>query len=101
MNNRNFWERLQSYTEIIASCLVLYVIAILIAIGATFAWKALSKGESVRWEVFVIAGVIGLLPLLIIAAKVWEVNLSLFGNRAASENNAGKKADPPLKVVGE
>ena len=103
MKNGSFQERLASYFEIVVCSVLFLSLAGSVAIGFAFAWKHFTKEDSLRWEVLVAAGIVGLLPYLIIAAKVWEVNLTLFGNRAAASpsGEAGDSADPPGGVVGE
>ena len=82
MKNTTFLERLQSYGEIVGCSLALIVLASGLAIGSALGLKILLKEDTLRWEVLIVVGIVALLPLLIITAKVWVVNISLFGNKA-------------------
>ena len=102
MKNGSLRERLDSYLEIILCSLFFLSLAGSLALGCAFAWRHFTKEDILRWEVLVAGGIVGLIPYLIIAAKVWEVNLALFGNRAsATTREAGDLADPPGNVVGQ
>lgn len=86
MENKNFGERLQSYGEIVACSVVLFGLAAGLGVVAALVWRKLTGAASLQWEIVALAaGVFGLLPFLVIVARVWEVNISLFGNRAQAE----------------
>jgi hypothetical protein len=85
VKNGTFEERFDSYVEIVLCSVALFLLGFLLALGAAFGWKEFTRQEELQWQVLLAGGTVGLLPYLIIAAKVWGVSLSLFGNRAAAE----------------
>ena len=85
MKNGTFEERFDSYVEIVLCSIALFLLGFLLALGTAFGWKEFTRQEDLQWQVLLAGGTVGLLPYLILAAKVWGVSLSLFGNRAAAE----------------
>ena len=80
-----FGERTKGIAEIAFFSVLLIGMAVGMGLAAAFGWSKLANGQSLKWEIAAFVGIVGLLPYLIVAAKVWEVNLSIFGNRASSE----------------
>lgn len=99
VNNKTPEERFWSCVEIVVYSLFLFALAGGLAVGSAQVWKVLLKEDTVRWEVFIAAGIVGLLPYLVIAAKVWEVNLSVFGQAAATKKEAGESLDLPGRLI--
>ncbi|MFQ6030204.1 MAG: hypothetical protein ACE5Q6_22245 [Dehalococcoidia bacterium] len=75
-------DRIKGYIEIAIVSLFMIAMAVGLGLGAAYGWRGLSGQAELQWEIAAISGSIGLLPYLIVAAKVWEVNLTVFGNRA-------------------
>jgi hypothetical protein len=92
----SFHQRFKAISEIALGSIVLIALAGGIGLGAGFAWKALVADDGLRFEIVMAVGGIGLVPLLVVVAKVWEVNLSLLGNRAQAERQptAGERIQP-------
>ena len=42
--------------------------------------------QGFEWQFALVVGIIGMVPYLVIAAAVWRVNLSIFGNQVSSES---------------
>ena len=79
-----FRVRVRAYAEIglVSSAFFLYA-AGLTAI-ASLIWTKWADQEF-KWQFGLVVCIIGLVPYLVIAAAVWRVNLSIFGNRVSSE----------------
>jgi membrane protein implicated in regulation of membrane protease activity len=87
--------RIAAYIEIGVVSFVSLIYAIGLFAIAVRKWKTVT-GLDFEWQSALFVRVIGMLPYLVIAAVVWRVNLSAFGNRASSEviPEAGKILEP-------
>ena len=88
--------RSQGYVEVLVVSTIFFAYDGLVIYVVQLIWNALTD-DRLRWEVGVVAGLIGILPYLVVAAKIWNVNLSLFGQRAVgeSERSASEASDRP------
>jgi hypothetical protein len=62
-----------------------------------FIWKWFKGDDDLNPTVVLATGGIFLIPILVVVAKVWEVNLSLFGSHAHAEHipTAFERREPP------
>lgn len=97
MDNKSYPKRFESYREIFLCTLVLFGLATGLGVLVALGWKQFTPEANLRWEIIaLVAGTLGLLPYMVIVAKVWEVNISLFGGRVQTERpQSGDSKDRP------
>lgn len=76
--------RLRAYAEIGLVSSASFIYAAAMTAIASWIWTKWAD-QAFHWQFGLVVGIIGLVPYLVIAAAVWRVNLSIFGNRVSSE----------------
>jgi hypothetical protein len=96
-----FAQRIRAIGEIVLGGWILTLLAGFSGLLAGFIWKWFSGDDNLSLAVVLGAGGIYLIPMLVVVAKVWEVNLSLFGNRVNAEHipTAFERREPPGKRI--
>jgi uncharacterized membrane protein YedE/YeeE len=77
-----FKTRVRAYFEVAIVSLLWFAFGGVLGIAASYLWKWIGGGTQAQWQIVVAFVAVFLLPYLVIAARVWDVNLSVFGTQA-------------------
>ena len=79
-----FWARVGAYAEIVLVSSAFFLYAAGLTAIASLIWTKWA-GQEFEWQLALVVVTIGLIPYLVVAAGVWRVSLSIFGNRVSTE----------------
>lgn len=90
--------RAKAYVEVAVVSLLWFSAAGGLGIVASYLWKLLGDSEELQWQIVVAFVAVFLLPYLVVAARIWDVNLSIFGTQA-QRVTTGAVAEQPLERI--
>jgi hypothetical protein len=74
--------RFKAYVEVAIVSLLWFFSGGCLGILASYLWKSIGGGTELQWQIVVAFVAVFLLPYLVVAARIWGVNLSIFGTQA-------------------
>lgn len=77
-----FKARAKAYVEVAIVSLLWFASGGGLGIVASYLWKSIGGGKELQWQIVVAFVAVFLLPYLVVAARIWDVNLSIFGTQA-------------------
>jgi hypothetical protein len=77
-----FKARAKAYVEVAIVSLLWFASGGGLGIAASYLWQWIGGGDTVQWQIVVAFLAVFLLPYLVIASRIWDVNLSIFGTQA-------------------
>lgn len=88
--------RVRAYVEVAIVSLLWFAFGGGLGIAASFLWQWIGDQNHLQWQIVVAFVAVFLLPYLVIAARIWDVNLSIFGTQAQrvkAETVAGRPVE--------
>ena len=105
----DFKRRVKAYVEVAIISVLWFAFAGGLGVAASYLWKVLvgdpAGDTALAWPIVVAFLAVFLLPYLVVAAGIWNVNLSIFGARAEQTRaqviaeTAGEVIEPSGSVI--
>jgi small basic protein len=98
-------DRFKAYLAVAIISILWFIFVGVAAFLVALLWQGVTDNQDLVWQIIIASVVVFLLPYLVIASKVWGVNLSILGTqaqdvrRAENVTETGQAMELPGQII--